>query len=73
MEWENAWEINEMQARTKGIGTCLRKELTSITKWDLFIFVGSKHVGWHVGKMWELQGCEENVTQATIYKGTHLD
>jgi hypothetical protein len=33
-----------MWARTKGIGTCLIKESTSITKWDLFIFVGSSLV-----------------------------
>jgi hypothetical protein len=33
-----------MRARTKGIGTCLRKESTSITKWDLLIFVGTNLV-----------------------------
>jgi hypothetical protein len=33
-----------MWSRTKGIGTCLRKESTSITKWDLLIFVGNSLV-----------------------------
>jgi hypothetical protein len=33
-----------MRARTKGIRTCLRKESTSITKWDLLIFLGNSLV-----------------------------
>jgi hypothetical protein len=30
-----------MWARIKGIGTCLKMESTSITKWDLLIIVGN--------------------------------
>jgi hypothetical protein len=33
-----------MQARTKGTRTCLRKESSSTTKWDLLIFMGSSLV-----------------------------